>query len=56
MESEFLESLATSDKLGPGSVSWDANFEYPAHAKADIHIQSGGYCGRALAGLKPRDG
>lgn len=50
-EQVFLRMLEDSDKEGPGSVSWDPNYEYPDYAKVETHRQPGGYVGNALAGL-----
>jgi ubiquinone/menaquinone biosynthesis C-methylase UbiE len=50
-EQELLAELARYDKLGPGSVEYDPNFQYPEYyAKVDFHIQPGGYYSDPLAG------
>jgi len=49
--SEFEQALNEADKKGPGSVTWDPNFVYPAYATVDIHIQPGGYTGKTLGAL-----
>jgi len=50
-EQEWLAKLDVADKSGPGTVSWDANFDVPDYAKVEIHIQPGGYVGEPLCGL-----
>jgi ubiquinone/menaquinone biosynthesis C-methylase UbiE len=50
-EAELLAELDRYDKMGPGSVQWDPNFQYPEYfAKVDFHIQPGGYYADPLAG------
>lgn len=46
-----LKELEESDKSGPGSVSWDPNFDMPKYATVEVHTQPGGYVGDPLAGL-----
>jgi SAM-dependent methyltransferase len=48
---ELLAELDRYDKMGPGSVQYDPNFQYPEYfAKVDFHIQPGGYYADPLAG------
>jgi ubiquinone/menaquinone biosynthesis C-methylase UbiE len=47
---ELVAELDESDNRGPGSVSWDPNFEYPDYARHEIHLQPGGYIEHPLAG------
>ena len=48
---EFLHMLEVSDCEGPGTVTWDPDFDYPDYATVDIHIQPGGYVHQPLGGL-----
>lgn len=50
-EEDFLHMLEVSDAEGPGSVTWDPEFDYPEYATVDIHIQQGGYVYQPLGGL-----
>lgn len=50
-EEEFLHMLELSDAEGPGTITWDPNFDVPKYATVDIHIQPGGYVGEPLGGL-----
>jgi SAM-dependent methyltransferase len=50
-ERESLEAaIEAADEKGPGSVEFDLNFPVPEYAKAQIHLQPGGYVGDKLAG------
>ncbi|MFN8534641.1 MAG: class I SAM-dependent methyltransferase [Dehalococcoidia bacterium] len=50
-EPELLAELDRYDRMGPGTVQWDPNFQYPEYfAKVDFHIQPGGYYANPLAG------
>jgi ubiquinone/menaquinone biosynthesis C-methylase UbiE len=51
-EEEFLRLLEESDKIGPGSVTWDPDYVYPNYAKVETHRQNDGYVGHPLAGLR----
>lgn len=42
--------LASFDKKGPGSVSYDPAWDPPAYVKNPIHIQPGGYGGDPICG------
>jgi len=50
-QDEFLHMLEISDSEGPGSLTWEPDFDYPEYAKVDIHIQPGGYVENPLCGL-----
>ena len=50
-EEEFLHMLEVSDAEGPGSISWDPNFDYPEYATVDIYIQTGSYVYEPLGGF-----
>ena len=50
-EEEFFHMLEVSDADGPGSVTWDPDFDYPEYATVDIHIQPGGYVDEPLCGF-----
>lgn len=50
-QDEFLHMLEISDSEGPGSVTWEPDFDYPEYATVDIHIQPGGYVEDPLCGL-----
>ena len=39
------------EQEGPGSLEYDPDWEVPAYAEADIHLQPGGYVHDSLAGL-----
>jgi ubiquinone/menaquinone biosynthesis C-methylase UbiE len=49
-ESKLLADLDQADRSGPGSLEYDANFQYPNYFKVDIHLQPGGYWADPLAG------
>lgn len=51
-EDEFLRLLEKSDKMGPGSVTWDPEYVYPNYSKVETHRQNDGYVGHPLAGLR----
>jgi len=48
----FLTMLDDSDKRGPGSVTWDPTYQYPAYTAVETHRQNQGYVGDALSGLR----
>lgn len=50
-EDEILRMLDDYDKRGPGSVKWDPDYVYPAYAKVETHLQSGGFVGDMLSGI-----
>ena len=50
-QTDFLTAIDEAACLGPGSVKWDPNFQYPEYATVDIHIQPGGYTKHPLSGL-----
>lgn len=50
-EDAFLQMLDEADKEGPGSITWDPEYIYPAYSKVEQHCQPGGYNGHPLAGL-----
>jgi len=50
-EEDWLRKLDAADKTGPGSVTYDLDFETPEYAKVEIHLQPKGYDGHDLAGL-----
>jgi len=50
-QDDFLRKLDEAEKRGPGSLTYDSNFNPPAYASVEIHIQPGGYVGHPLAGL-----
>jgi ubiquinone/menaquinone biosynthesis C-methylase UbiE len=48
---EFEAMLDAADTQGPGTVSWDPDFRYPAYFDSvDFHIQPGNYNRDSLAG------
>ncbi|MGY8861901.1 MAG: class I SAM-dependent methyltransferase [Pseudomonadales bacterium] len=47
----LLQALDTTDTLGPGTVNYNLDFPVPDYAKAEIHIQPGGYVNEPLSGL-----
>ena len=49
-QSHYLDMIEAAETQGPGSVTYDPNYVYPAYATAEIHIQPGGYT-HPLAGL-----
>lgn len=49
-ETELLAELDRYDKMGPGSVSYDPNFDIPEYATREIHRLPGGYVKNPLAG------
>ena len=50
-EKELLAELDRYDRLGPGSVEYDPNFQYPDYyARVEFHIQPGNYHADPLAG------
>jgi SAM-dependent methyltransferase len=51
IEQQWLNRLDEADEQGPGSVSYDLDWEVPAYACRDMHIQPGGFVGSPLAGL-----
>jgi len=46
----YLAEMDAADKVGPGSVEWDAAMDIPDYTKHEIHIQPGGYVGDPFAG------
>jgi len=50
--SEYLKLLDEYDERGPGTVTWDPNYEYPEYAKVETHLQDGGFVGDMLSGLR----
>jgi SAM-dependent methyltransferase len=48
---DLLEALDEAEEMGPGSISLDPDYSPPEYAKAEIHIQPGGYNNEPLAGL-----
>jgi len=51
-EAELLAALDQADRQGPGSVSYDPAFDYPAYFReARFHLQPGGYWQHPLAGF-----
>jgi SAM-dependent methyltransferase len=50
---ELLAALDEADKLGPGTVQYDPDWQSntPAYASREIHIQPGGYALEPLAGV-----
>jgi len=48
----FLAMLDDSDKKGPGSVTWDPEYQYPAYTAVETHRQNQGYVGDPLSGLR----
>jgi len=50
-EDTFLRMLDESDRCGPGSVTWERDYDYPEYSKVETHLQPGGYTGHPLAGL-----
>lgn len=50
-EPEFLRKIEDAEKRGPGTLTYDPDYEYPEYATVEIHIQPGGYVGHPLAGL-----
>jgi ubiquinone/menaquinone biosynthesis C-methylase UbiE len=46
----YLEELKAYDSKGPGTVSYDLDWDPPAYVKHPIHIQPGGYGGDPLVG------
>lgn len=50
-EAELLAELDRADRMGPGSVEWDPNFQFPEwFKKVEFHIQPGSYHADPLAG------
>jgi SAM-dependent methyltransferase len=51
--SELLAALDEADRLGPGTVEYDPDWQKnaPAYASREIHIQPGGYALEPLAGV-----
>ena len=50
-ETEWRARLDAADKQGPGTISWDPDFDVPEYARVEIHIQPGGYVREPLCGL-----
>ncbi len=50
-KSDILRMYDEYDKRGPGSVTWDPNYEYPEYAKVETHLQTGGFVGDMLSGV-----
>ena len=50
-EAEILNLLDEYDGRGPGSVTWDPDFEYPSYAAVETHLQDGGFVGDMLSGI-----
>lgn len=50
-ESDILKLLETYEDRGPGSVTWDPDYEYPAYAAVETHLQTGGYVKDMLSGI-----
>ncbi|MEQ8510629.1 MAG: class I SAM-dependent methyltransferase [Rhodospirillaceae bacterium] len=48
---DWLRKLEEAETAGPGSLTYDADFDMPDYAKVQIHIQPKGYVGDDLAGL-----
>lgn len=51
IEQQWLDRLDQADKQGPGSVTYDLDWQVPEYACRDMHIQPGGFVGSPLAGL-----
>lgn len=50
-EAEILRLLDEYDQRGPGSVSWDPDYKYPAYTAVETHLQTGGYVADMLSGI-----
>lgn len=50
-EADILRMYDEYDKRGPGSVTWDPDYEYPGYAKVETHLQTGGFVGDMLSGI-----
>lgn len=50
-KAEFLRLLDEYDNRGPGSVTWDPDYEYPEYTNVETHLQDGGFAGDMLSGL-----
>ncbi|MBL8630095.1 MAG: class I SAM-dependent methyltransferase [Rhodospirillaceae bacterium] len=48
---DFIRKIEAAEKRGPGTLTYDPDFIYPAYATVEIHIQPDGYTGHPLAGL-----
>ncbi|MBL8630480.1 MAG: class I SAM-dependent methyltransferase [Rhodospirillaceae bacterium] len=49
-EEVYLGEMEAADKTGPGKLELNPNFDIPAYARHEIHIQPGGYVGDPYAG------
>jgi SAM-dependent methyltransferase len=49
---DLLALLDESDRRGPGSVTWDPAYVYPAYLSVETHRQNAGYAGDPLSGLR----
>ncbi|QLC26400.1 class I SAM-dependent methyltransferase [Parasphingopyxis algicola] len=50
-ESDILRMLDEYDTRGPGSVTWDPDYEYPDYTAVETHLQTGGFVGDMLSGI-----
>lgn len=48
---DMLRLMDEYDTRGPGSVTWDPDYEYPSYAAVETHLQDGGYVGDMMSGI-----
>ena len=50
-EGDILRLLDEYDGRGPGSVTWDPDYQYPGYSAVETHLQTGGFVGDMLSGV-----